>query len=218
MHELPNQQFEKAQQFHEKLEELKTVADGMGKGIEPGIIEACAALNLLGFMTEQSCEGHLDWGEPTPWVRISHTDEPKWKWEGEQLAYEIIAEKYGVKLEDLHRDPTDEQWKEIDPGISDVEILEYTAWKDLLLEDANRAKALIDEFNSGRDTPIESRVQFSSGPQSFYIEAGNDSGNKGIKSRLAVVRTTEELEPLLQARQKEMVDFTEFLKGKWLNG
>ena len=218
MHELPNQQFEKAQQFHEKLEELKTVADGMGKGIEPGIIEACAALNLLGFMTEQSCEGHLDWGEPTPWVRISHTDEPKWKWEGEQLAYEIIAEKYGVKLEDLHRDPTDEQWKEIDPGISDVEMPEYTAWKDLLLEDANRAKALIDEFNSGRDTPIEARVQFSSGPQSFYIEAGNDSGNKGIKSRLAVVRTTEELELLLQARQKEMADFTEFLKGKWLNG
>lgn len=39
-------------------------------GIDPGIREAVAALNLLGFPTIMSCQGHLTHDYPAPWIRL----------------------------------------------------------------------------------------------------------------------------------------------------
>lgn len=46
--------------FKEKLEYFSHIVDGLGKGIEEGIIEQVTYLNLLGFHTAASCEGHTD--------------------------------------------------------------------------------------------------------------------------------------------------------------
>lgn len=46
--------------FKEKLEFFSHIVDGLGKGIEEGIIEPVTYLNLLGFHTAASCEGHTD--------------------------------------------------------------------------------------------------------------------------------------------------------------
>lgn len=51
--------------------EVASWGDALGKGIDPGIKKMIVALNLLNFKTEQSCEGHIDWGRPYPWVSIS---------------------------------------------------------------------------------------------------------------------------------------------------
>lgn len=59
----------------EKMEkEVETWTDALGLGIDPGIKKTVIILNLLGFKTQQSCEGHIDWGRPYPWVSITTED------------------------------------------------------------------------------------------------------------------------------------------------
>lgn len=53
--------------------EVARWTDGLGMPIDKGIQDMVIVLNLLGFKTEQSCEGHDNWGRPYPWVRISTT-------------------------------------------------------------------------------------------------------------------------------------------------
>jgi hypothetical protein len=44
---------------------IEHATDGLGKGLDKGMIEPCILLNALGFHTRQSCDGH---GESFPWV------------------------------------------------------------------------------------------------------------------------------------------------------
>jgi hypothetical protein len=57
--------------WQQKLAEVSKLRDEADKGIDEGIKETVAALQLLGLQTIQSCEGHLDRGKQTaPWVDI----------------------------------------------------------------------------------------------------------------------------------------------------
>ena len=49
---------------------VEKFTDKLGTPIDPGIFETVVVLNLLGFRTFQSCEGHLDHGSPYPWVTM----------------------------------------------------------------------------------------------------------------------------------------------------
>ncbi len=57
--------------WHRMTEAVDRVRDRLGKPVDPGIRDTVAALNLLGFPTSQSCEGHVNargHGLPAPWV------------------------------------------------------------------------------------------------------------------------------------------------------
>lgn len=56
--------------WNEALTYFSRVTDKLGKEIDPGILETVAALNVLGIATVQSCEGHVGWGVPYPWIRF----------------------------------------------------------------------------------------------------------------------------------------------------
>jgi hypothetical protein len=45
--------------------------------IEAGIMPIVAAMNAWGIETSQSCEGHLDWGAPAPWVMFKRANAGK---------------------------------------------------------------------------------------------------------------------------------------------
>jgi hypothetical protein len=60
--------------WSKKLLELECVRDGIGTGIDPGIKETVAVLQLLGVYTRQSCEGHLDHGIAAPWIDLESPD------------------------------------------------------------------------------------------------------------------------------------------------
>ncbi|HEU5382600.1 MAG TPA: hypothetical protein VFV38_44905 [Ktedonobacteraceae bacterium] len=64
----PSTSWEEAEAF------VRCIIDRTGCSIDGGILEAVVALNLLGFPTCQSCEGHLDGGLPYPWIDFE-TDE-----------------------------------------------------------------------------------------------------------------------------------------------
>ncbi len=63
-----------AQEWQQKLKDLDKVVDGLGMGIDAGIKETVALLNLADVQTTASCEGHKNWGYPYPWIDIGHPD------------------------------------------------------------------------------------------------------------------------------------------------
>ncbi len=60
------------QQWTETSEKFSHVTDKLGEPIDKGIFDTVVALNILGFVTRQSCEGHLDHGLPYPWVDVTN--------------------------------------------------------------------------------------------------------------------------------------------------
>lgn len=64
------------------------VTDKLGKRIDNGIFETVVALNVLGVCTRQSCEGHLEWGVPFPWIDIEAKIEQKF------LLYQYLSRFY----------------------------------------------------------------------------------------------------------------------------
>lgn len=67
---------------------VRDMEDGTGKKIDAGVFNALIYLTqvvtTLGIATEQSCEGHFDWGHPYPSVTfvvpfVEHVLPPWWK-------------------------------------------------------------------------------------------------------------------------------------------
>lgn len=61
------------------VDAVDRVRDRLGKPVDPGIRGPVAALNLLGFPTSQSCEGHVNLrghGLAAPWVDFADDDSP----------------------------------------------------------------------------------------------------------------------------------------------
>lgn len=55
----------------QEIEEVvDTITDGLGLPIDAGIKKTVAALQLCGFPTTASCEGHMKRALPFPWVDI----------------------------------------------------------------------------------------------------------------------------------------------------
>ena len=51
--------------------QVDSMRDALGKPVDAGIKSLVTALNVSGFPTTASCEGHLDWGVPAPWVDVA---------------------------------------------------------------------------------------------------------------------------------------------------
>ena len=62
---------DKQRLWQRKLAAVGRLTDGLGKRVDSGMKETIAVLQLFGLHTRQSCEGHLTWGEPAPWVDIA---------------------------------------------------------------------------------------------------------------------------------------------------
>ena len=71
--EWPSASWEEAEVF------ARRITDGTGCTIDEGILETVVALNLLGLPTCQSCQGHLDHGEPYPWIDFETDEFPAFK-------------------------------------------------------------------------------------------------------------------------------------------
>ncbi len=59
---------EKKKRWQAMEKEVASWGDALGLGIDPGIKNTVIVLNLLGFKTSQSCEGHMDRGLAYPWI------------------------------------------------------------------------------------------------------------------------------------------------------
>jgi hypothetical protein len=57
----------------------RRITDRIGCPIDNGILETVVVLNLLGLRTCASCEGHLDYGTPYPWIDFETDEFPSFK-------------------------------------------------------------------------------------------------------------------------------------------
>ncbi len=66
--------------YSEAENKVINLKDRLGKPVDQGITEAlihCTRfVQALGFETSQSCEGHIDWSFPFPWIEfcVPHTE------------------------------------------------------------------------------------------------------------------------------------------------
>jgi hypothetical protein len=64
----------KQKTWNDMAAQVDTWVDGLGMGIDPEIKNTVIVLNLLGFKTDASCQGHIDRGVPAPWVDFTVKD------------------------------------------------------------------------------------------------------------------------------------------------
>lgn len=61
---------EKDQRWHEISENVDTIIDGKGLHVDKGIKPVVIAIKANNLGTTGSCEGHIEWGYPHPWVDV----------------------------------------------------------------------------------------------------------------------------------------------------
>ncbi|WP_158043472.1 hypothetical protein [Skermanella pratensis] len=145
------------------LRAVDCVRDALGKGVDPGIRETVAVLNLLGFRTRQSCEGHVNeqgFGLPSPWVDI------------------------------------------------DLSIQENMVPESMI-------KLLLADFQRSRKSPGDARLRWEDGRiQSGDCHDGLERVRRRIETGTLAGDDLRRLRATLASRQREMRDFTEFLKNR----
>lgn len=204
---LESAQLTKQQQWEELSQKVDTWTDRLGKPIDPGIKEVVIALNLLGIPTRQSCEGHLDWGLPYPWVDFE-IDAVEIR--NRYLEIYEQAQKEESSLKEKHPHLSLDELDDL-PEMKFINALHMERFKlseELEKQEQELLKPLysyLEQFYQSRPHPydlmlvvIRNRLQSIGG------------------ERQAIRSDSEKMDMLMKYRQ-EMKDFAVFLKNKFFN-
>lgn len=110
--------------WHAMAAQVDTWVDGLGKGIDSEIKDTVIVLNLLGFKTDGSCEGHIDKGVPAPWVDFTVKDQELDALSQQWNAIYQEANQKELQLKEKYSDPS--LWTETD--IASLEPLWHQRW------------------------------------------------------------------------------------------
>ena len=181
--------------------------DGCGKPVDAKIKEMVIILNLFDIETSQSCEGHLRWGHPFPWVDIRARSQIQ-KLEKER---EVILDELTVM---------DKEIMQLQGTIPQYDIEELNIkiarkrqenWKLAELIDQciaaqeNKLWDLLDEFYGKRDSFKEGALVIQEG---CLLPLGGCWQNR--------YNDEKKIENLIRYQQ-EMDAFKEFLIQKYLD-
>lgn len=174
-------------------QEFLQLADGLGKGIDDGILNTVIGLNALGITTRQSCEGHIEWGTGAPWVDIIDLDP-----EVEALATSAGQAWEAVEKAEAENTPEEE----LDRLFEEAHQARREAEKKRL-EISQKVMNLLTTFYADR--------QVSYDRQLVLAFAGQRIESIGAMFQDTVDLSTKQ-EKLLEYQQ-EMQAFTEYLRG-----
>ncbi len=205
--------------------EVEEMGDLHGMGIDEGIKDTVVAFNVHEIPTAQSCEGHLEneahHGYPVPWITVEALHKPQWRYEREGEIYQQVAQKYNITVEDVLRAHNEEAWIEARKLSSEQEeASEFKAWDEENTKLFIKVEGLLKEFYSDRVASEEVRIIADRTAEGLEVHNG---GKFYIphdrKERLEAELTEQErarIPEVLKTCQKEMQDFTAFLKNKFL--
>jgi hypothetical protein len=200
---------EKKQQWQAMEKEVSSWGDALGMPIDPEIKKTVIVLNLLGFKTNASCEGHPDRALSYPWVDFETTDKQIESLSNEkQNIYKDIEEKEAeiqkkypdLSLGEALRKEDSKQLNTLYPKlhtISDkIEALSKT--KLILL------KNLLNDFYKNRPTDPDRMIIIHELNPTFLrmYSLGGD---------WQITRNKNEKERKLKEYQQEMNSFADFL-------
>lgn len=205
-----NNDFEKKRIWDEWKRLIDITGDKLNYPIDSNIKEPVIALNALGFVTDGSCEGHIDRGLPYPWIDIEGVSDFNKKYPEYEKIVKILKEKTNSKLE-AKRDYPDlyNRALELD-SLREIEIAKMGI---------NLNKLINDFYLSHKPYSSESRILATRGPFDFRIEpiSSMDIGheNKKIFDEKIAKMSPNEKKQFLENNQKEMKSLSEFLKNKF---
>lgn len=75
---------------------VNKIVDRLGEPVDRGIKKGVAACLYAGFITDGSCQGHMSWGLPFPWIDVLGNDDAKTRMNT------YINEFYSDRLTTLH--------------------------------------------------------------------------------------------------------------------
>lgn len=149
----------RSQRWQEMVAYLRDARDGNDTPIDEGIFDTCVALNLLGFTTTQSCEGHLDWGIPAPWVQIVNEEARTLN----ERAYSAFA-----------RGTSEKPPAGIMPHYTKEAYEEGHAWRkqadSLIAQDFHKLLGYVEQFYRQRQIEMGCRVTLRADTPSIRLE------------------------------------------------
>ncbi len=183
--------------------------DALGMGIDPKIKKAVIVLNLLGFETQQSCQGHMDWGLPYPWVSFNTITPEIQKLDSElQEVRRLIAQKEGELQKkyptlSLGEAMRKEESPERNKLYKKTHLL-YDKMEELSRSKIAQLKDLITAFYKKHHIDLDNELYIDDKvfPSYRLHSLGGD---------WQVIRTKDEQMKKLEAYQKEMDAFVDFL-------
>ncbi len=218
----------------EKLKEIEGLADGLGMGLDEKIKETVAALQVNGFHTRQSCEGHVNWGCGTPWVDLTAPGQPAPlfgqkgnsiyilnQFNGQEEIYRQVAAHHGITVEELM---DRENYGKNQELLREAFLLSHKNGKTAEYEEwCDRGRALLvkmDEvlapYYEAMHVPEADKIKyFKFGDGAFRIYTGPEDD----QNRTFNTRTDEEKKALalrLPGSQRAMNEFALYLKEHFL--
>lgn len=197
----PNLELKK-QQWDAMAARVDKVRDGMDHPIDPGIKEAVIVLNLLGFKTTMSCEGHADrpLAMPYPWVEI------QFKKNAREEELELLHQQED-KIVSENKTATTES---LDEMLKETTKKRHLLHAEINADYANQARPiynLLAKFHEQR-RPMYASV--------LHFELRRHSGRlQSLTGRLEEQSAPGRKAEYLATQQAEMQAFTEFLKQKF---
>lgn len=126
--------------WKEQLAQVALIEDGLGRRVDRGIRATVAALLMSGFRTEMSCEGHLRWGQRTPWVTVGQHPARYRRGNPSEAEYERRLQAANRRLAERLR-PVVEAFNATRPGLP--------IWQRLVLCEAENDVGSSVEFYGG---------------------------------------------------------------------
>ncbi len=210
---------EKERAWEEKEEEVEEWVDALGEKIDPGIKEAVVALNMSGFPTSASCEGHSERGIPAPWIEIEAPNEPAEQFVSEKKVYEEVGKKYNLNPEEVRKGTKRKARKaflEVIEGLRGQELTpEFQKWAQQNKELEEKLAKLLTELYKDRSVPEDVKLQID---HVGYTPRLHNGGEIRPILRKLSERKRQEYSQKLPYYQEEMRKFTQFLRDKYFSG
>ncbi len=185
---------ERQQRWDTVVAQVENFRDGLGMKVDAGIKETVTAMNVLGFKTRQSCEGHLERVQAAPWVDIQVEGTEELEQKASQAFQEAEEGEKAQKPEE-----------ELDALFDKAHSLRREARRPML-EEARKVMALLNEFYTDRQVSHDRRLAIKPFGSFFRIESEGaflqDAADESLKQQK------------LREYQEEMRAFTTFLKDR----
>ncbi|HEY4507646.1 MAG TPA: hypothetical protein VJJ47_02100 [Candidatus Paceibacterota bacterium] len=224
-----------------RIEEVRRglvgTVDGLGHGLDEGIVEAVVVINTVGFPTRQSCEGHAGHGLPYPWIDVQAGGQPRYRFDSErrhwEAAYAEVAASVGT--ED-RRGMHSHHWEDLEAAVerqqsgdpaprNEKGLPEWEAWWKKQKELEAKFESVLGAFLSGegaklavKDLEVRSveyfpmvRVAGFRVGEGAVLDLHGDEEEKFLKE-------ISQDEASLARRREALYMFVEWLREKYLAG
>ncbi len=207
----PEKPSEKVQQWNKILVFLQLTTDRLGMPIDPEIKEAVAGCIALGFVTRQSCGGHLDpERRRLPWIAFEAPNRPEEEFVNEINIKKQLAKELQTTVD--HFWDHDDAEERFDSRLEENDYertLEYLAWQEECKVIAERMRSLIQEFNQTRNDHYPIFLENDGDIVVIPVRQSMDTIHKKIPE-------PEHFKEKIVEAQQQMQAFGEFLKKKFL--